>query len=80
MQQVSNFSFYNSPSLATDLTRGNALVLSWPASSVGFELQQTSTFGTGWVPVTNTVDLVGGQNQVTISPLTGTHFYRLVLP
>lgn len=79
-QQVSNFSFYNSPPLATHLTGGNALVLSWPASSVGFELQQTAALGTGWVPVTNPVDLVGGQNQVTISPLTGTHYYRLVLP
>lgn len=79
-QQVSNFSFYNPPPLATHLTGGNALLLSWPASSVGFELQQTSALGAGWVPVANTVDLVGGQNQVTISPLTGTRFYRLVLP
>jgi hypothetical protein len=79
-QQVSNFSFYNPPPLVTRLTGGNTLVLSWPASSVGFELQQTSALGTSWTPVANTVDLVGGQNQVTISPLPGTRFYRLVLP
>jgi hypothetical protein len=46
-----------------------------------FELQQTSDLASGiWTAVTSPVDLVNGNNQVTITPLTGTKFYRLFLP
>jgi hypothetical protein len=80
-QQLSNFSFYNQTVISKVLTGPNSLVLSWPASSAGFVLQQSSDLAAGnWTTVASPVDLVNGNYQVLVSPLTGTRFYRLILP
>jgi hypothetical protein len=59
----------------------NTVVVSWPTNSTGFVLQQNSILGTtNWVNTDHAVDVVGSQNQVIISPLTGDTFYRLFHP
>ena len=70
-----------SPLLSVFVTSTNTVVLSWPAPSTGFSLQQNSNLSTtNWSTVTNTVDNVGGNNQVRIAPPIGNRFYRLVFP
>ena len=47
---------------------GNSVVLSWPSSFTGFVLQQTKDLATAnWSDVTNVVNVVGDQNQVTLA-------------
>jgi hypothetical protein len=70
-----------SPILSIMTTTTNTVLISWPAPSTGFALQQTSTLSpTDWVEVTNSVDSVGGRNQVLITPATSGRFYRLLHP
>lgn len=57
---------------------GSGVVVSWPAEFTGFVLQETSDLTTtNWVGVTNSVNVVGGENQVLISSPAGNNFYRL---
>ncbi len=66
------------PDLSIFSTSSNAVVLSWPAPSTGFVLQQTPTLQQpNWTDVAATPVLVGSQNQVMISAPTGNRFYRL---
>jgi hypothetical protein len=66
------------PLLRIFLTATNTVVVSWPAPSTGFVLQQVDSLGsTNWVNSTNTVTVSGGQNQVIVSPPSGNRFYRL---
>lgn len=47
----------------------------------GYPLQQNSGFATtNWANMTNTVSVVGTNNQVIASPLTGSAFFRLSYP
>src|ERR1700746_2423909 len=64
------------PSLA--ITLNNAVLVSWPSSSTGFVLEQTTDLLTGnWVAVTNAPVQIGQEWQVTINPVPGNSFYRL---
>jgi hypothetical protein len=61
---------------------GTTSVISWPAPSPGYELEETSSLLTPattiWTPVTITPATVGGMNTVTIpGTATGQKFYRL---
>ena len=57
---------------------GNAAVVAWPTNAAGFALQQNANLNTtSWVNVTNPVQVVRGERQVTISPLVGQRFYCL---
>ena len=59
----------------------NTVVLSWPTNATGFTLQETTSFPVAnWTPVTTPPSLVGNQNEVTVTPLSGNHFYRLIGP
>ena len=70
-----------SPLLRIVLTTTNTVVVAWPAPSTGFGLQQNSVPNAGgWGNVTNTVNVVGSENQVIVSPPTGNRFYRLKFP
>ncbi len=71
-----------SPLLRVVLTGTNTVVVAWPAPSTGFGLQQNPAvnFPGGWTPVTNTVNVVGSENQVIVAPPTGNRFYRLKYP
>ncbi len=57
---------------------GEMATVSWPSNFTGFILQQSGDLtATNWVDVTNVVNVVGNQNQVTISPVAGNNFFRL---
>jgi len=57
----------------------NNLILSWPASAVGFILQSTTnpTDKNLWTPVTTLPVIVDSQNTVTDAISSGAKFYRL---
>jgi hypothetical protein len=66
------------PRLRIFLTGTNTAVIAWPAPSTGFALQQNSNLiTTNWITVPNATNVVGGENQVIISPPVGKQFYRL---
>ena len=70
-----------SPLLRLFLTATNSVVLAWPAPSTGFHLQQNPDIrSSNWSGVTNAVNVVNGENHVTISPPLGNRFYRLIYP
>ena len=78
LRVVFNVSVPPSPLLSIQLTPTNAVVISWPAPSTGFSLQQNSNLNpTNWVNVSTTPLVTNGLNQVTVSPPAGTRFYRL---
>ena len=67
-----------SPLLSIRPTSTNAVVISWPAPSTGFSLQQNSNLNpANWVNVTNTPVVANGLNQVIVSAPAGRQFYRL---
>jgi hypothetical protein len=69
------------PKLRVFLTTTNTVVVAWPASSTGFRLEQKTALNTtGWSTVTNVVNMVNSENQVTIFPLADMEFYRLIYP
>lgn len=70
-----------SPLLRVVLTPTNTVLVAWPSSATSFNLQQQSVLGNPtWSPVTNSVNVVGSENQVIISPPVGNRFYRLKNP
>jgi hypothetical protein len=59
----------------------NTAIVSWPAPSVGWVLQQNiSPALPGWSNTTNAVTQAGGQNQIVVTPPTGNRYYRLFHP
>ena len=69
------------PLLSIQPTSTNAVVLSWPASSTGYTLQQTSDLtAADWASVTNKPAVVNGHNQVIVSTPAAMQFYRLKFP
>jgi hypothetical protein len=71
-----------SPLLRVVLTATNTVIVAWPVSSTGFGLQQNLAVNNsgGWSNVTNTVNVVGSENQVIVAPPLGNRFYRLKYP
>lgn len=69
------------PLLRIFLTATNTAIVAWPTAAAGFNLEQNGNIATAlWSPVTNTVNVVGSENQVTIAPPAGNKFYRLRYP
>jgi hypothetical protein len=69
------------PVLHIFLTGTNTAVVAWPAPSTGYVLQQnTNLVSTAWLGVTNSVNAVGSENQVIISPPAGNRYFRLFKP
>jgi len=68
------------PSLA--ITRsGGSVIISWPAPSTGFVLQQNSTLSlANWVASSFTVNTIASTNSVTIPAPAGHLFFRLIHP
>jgi hypothetical protein len=67
----------HAPSLRAART-GSTVLLSWPASTVGFVLQSENALSrTNWVDVTNTVVVVGSENTVTNTMSNTNKFFRL---
>jgi hypothetical protein len=75
-----NFQFQDgiaSPILDITLTSNN-VVISWSVTYTNLALQENSDLsGTNWTDVTNSVNVVGGENQVLVSASVGNDFYRL---
>lgn len=70
-----------SPTLRIFMTGTNTVVLAWPAPSTGFSLQQNAALGTtNWVGVPNVPTVVGGENQVILTPQPGNEYFRLSHP
>jgi hypothetical protein len=62
-------------------TATNAVVVAWPAPSSGFKLQFNADLNTtNWADVGQTPTVVGGENQVIVSPPVGNRFFRLKWP
>jgi uncharacterized repeat protein (TIGR03803 family) len=69
------------PRLFIRAAGNNTVVLAWPDSAVGFELQGNDDLaGSGWATVSESPVQIQGEWQVTISPATGNRFYRLRKP
>jgi uncharacterized repeat protein (TIGR01451 family) len=66
------------PSL-TIVQQGANIIISWPQTCTPYALESISELGTAaeWEPVTETVETVGTNFQVTISAAAGNEFYRL---
>jgi hypothetical protein len=75
----SDFQEAGAPWLTIELASPGSALVSWPAPSSGFVLQESLGIGYGlWTNVSATPQVVDGRNQVLITPLTGQRFYRLI--
>ncbi len=78
-QQISDFTFISLVNL-TIQTSSNTALISWPAESGGYVLQQNSDLTTtNWMNVTNAATVVNGTNQVTVPITASARFYQLLL-
>lgn len=67
------------PILTIALTPTNTVLVSWPAPSTGFNLQQSASLANAnWVNSTNPVSVIGSQNVVLVVPSANGQFYRLI--
>ena len=66
------------PGLAIELVSPGVILITWPAPSTGYVLQQsTNLTTTNWLAVTNPPMVVNGEMQITVSPTVGNRYYRL---
>ena len=57
------------------------LVISWPAGANGWALQECGDLVlNNWTNSGRTVNVVGSQMQVIVTPLIGSGFFRLIHP
>jgi hypothetical protein len=81
-QTVSNFLFsYTTPAILSVARKSaGTVVVSWPVSvSTLFVLQEATVLNGTWSNVTQTPQVVNGENEVTLTPGTSTAYYRLSL-
>ena len=58
---------------------GNDVLLSWPATAEGFQVQSATTISNPqWAVVNATIEVVGGQNVAKLPIGTATQFFRLL--
>jgi len=64
--------------LRVSVTPSNAMVISWPFPSTGWDLQQKSNFtGTNWVTPPETIANDGTNNFIIVNTSSGNRFFRL---
>jgi len=69
------------PPLTIQLTLTNSVLISWPASSTGFQLQENAQLNPlTWTKVIVTPLLISQEMQVVVSNSIGSRFYRLQKP
>ena len=69
------------PLLSIVLVAPGTLMFAWPTNSSGFTLQRADALSpANWLDVTNAIDIVEMNNAVTLSPETGSSFFRLRRP
>jgi hypothetical protein len=74
------FNVLNAPGLSIAAS-GGSVVISWPTTAVGFNLEKESNLSAGsWTTVTNTPAVVGSKNVITNTSTAATTFYRLHKP
>lgn len=61
---------------------GGSVLIAWPASFLGFQLEQSTTVGAGaaWGNVSQTVTVANGENHITIAIGPSAGFFRLHKP
>lgn len=73
--------FVPQPTLDFAVSVPGTLTLSWPVAMDGWALQESGDPGPGqWADSPRPAEVVGGRNQVSVSPLEGNRFFRLVHP
>lgn len=73
--------FIAQPSVSLNPGAPGTLIISWPAGASGWVLQECTDLSLGdWADSVRTVIVVDNQKQVTITPLTGSGYFRLVHP
>ena len=78
---IVNTNAVQSPLLSISAASPNNILISWPAPSTGFILQQTASLANpNWLAATNAVNVVSGQNQAVTAPSGASQFYRLMHP
>ena len=66
------------PGLAIELVSPGVILITWPAPSTGYVLQQsTNLTTTNWLAVTNPPMVVNGEMLITVLPNVGNRYYRL---
>jgi hypothetical protein len=67
------------PRLTHRVPNPGAVILSWPTNAESFILQHNSDLDpANWSDTTNVSTVVSTNRQVTITPMTGTRFFRLI--
>ena len=66
------------PRLRIFLTSTNTAIVAWPAPSTGWTLQVNTNLGaTLWQAPSQTVKVIGDENQILVAPPLGESFFRL---
>ena len=66
------------PGLTISGVYHGVILITWPAPSTGYVLQQSTTLTTtNWLAVPNPPIVVNGEMQITVSPTVGNRYYRL---
>lgn len=79
--RVLEANFIAQPSASLALTAPGTLTISWPAGATGWVLQECGDLNLNdWTNSIRTVNVVGNQKQVTVTPLTGSGYFRLTHP
>lgn len=69
------------PHMDINLSATNSVIVSWPAGSTTWQLEQNNSLNTtNWVKVGTAPQQVGDIMQFIVSPPTGARFYRLRSP
>ena len=80
-QLVRNFQFVSMTPLMVQATASNSVLIHWPNSAGGLALQQSTTLGSVWTVVADSVILAASShNEVTLPVSGASRFYRLVTP
>ena len=66
------------PTLRIAAAASQTVLIAWSTNAIGYVLEQNATLGTtNWVTVTNSQQVVGSENQVTLPVSAASAFYRL---
>ncbi len=75
---ISVFQTPGAPRLSMRLSPPGAVIISWPASSTGFELEENLDLRTtNWSKVLTTPVMVGEEKQIVVPGSIGNRLYRL---
>jgi hypothetical protein len=69
------------PAVRISRSSGTSALVAWPVWSSTLRLCQTTNLAAGqWTTVTNAATQFGSENHVTLSPLSGSQFFRVEYP